>query len=188
MNVAARPANAGDVAAMTDVLEALQTELAPLRGGAVLLAHQGRPTPIGPGLAAFVATTAETMAETTQPCGAAAIVGTIDDVVVGYATVTIETLLDGSKLGVIGELGVLLEARGVGVGEAILDDVVAFCREADCRGIDSYALPGTRETKNFFETFGFTARLLVVHSDLRPARERTRDEPPSDPAEPAAEA
>ena len=163
MNVAARQANAADVAAMTDVLEVLQTELAPLRGGAVLLAHQGRPKPIGPSVAAFVE------AATGSGPSCAAIVGTIDDVVVGYATVTIETLLDGSNLGVIGELGVLLEARGVGVGEAILDEVVTFCRRAQCRGIDSYALPGTRETKNFFETFGFTARLLVVHSDLRPA-------------------
>ena len=171
MNVAARPANAGDVSAMAHVLEALQTELAPLRGGAVLLAHQGRPMPIRPSLSDFVATTAGA-----QP-SSAAIVGTIDDIVVGYATVTIETLLDGSKLGVVGELGVLLEARGVGVGEAILDEIVTVCRGADCRGIDSYALPGTRETKNFFETFGFTARLLVVHTDLRPSPDDTGDEP-----------
>jgi hypothetical protein len=30
-------------------------------------------------------------------------------------------------------------------------------------GIDAFALPGMRETKNFFEGSGFTARLLVMH-------------------------
>jgi hypothetical protein len=52
------------------------------------------------------------------------------------------------------------------VGEALLDAAMAFGREHACRGIDSYALPGARETKNFFETAGMKARLLVVHAPL----------------------
>ena len=47
-----------------------------------------------------------------------------------------------------------------------MDAVLAWARERGCIGIDSLALPGNRDTKNFFETFGFTARLLVVHRKL----------------------
>ena len=41
----------------------------------------------------------------------------------------------------------------------VLDEL----RAAGCIGIDSRALPGDRETKNFFESFGLKARLLTVH-------------------------
>lgn len=158
MNVAARVAVDADASAIAVIAEAIRDELVPLRGGAVLLAQQDRRATRESG---DVAT-----AKPSEPASTAAFVGTIDDVVVGLATVSVEELLDGSRLGVIRELGVLLGARGVGVGEAMLDEVLAFCRRERCRGIDSYALPGTRETKNFFETFGFTARLLVVHTNL----------------------
>jgi hypothetical protein len=33
-------------------------------------------------------------------------------------------------------------------------------------GIDSFALPGDRETKNFFETQGMVARLIHVYRPL----------------------
>jgi GNAT superfamily N-acetyltransferase len=57
-------------------------------------------------------------------------------------------------------------ARSVGVGEAIVELLVAFCAEAGCIGLDALALPGARAAKNFFEESGFTARALVMH---RPA-------------------
>lgn len=37
---------------------------------------------------------------------------------------------------------------------------------AGCLGIDALALPGNRETKNFFEASGLTARAIVVHRSL----------------------
>jgi hypothetical protein len=40
-------------------------------------------------------------------------------------------------------------------------------RGGGCVGIDALALPGNRQTKNFFESFGFTARAIVVHRRLR---------------------
>ena len=158
MNIVARAAVDADASAIAAIAGAIREELAPLRGGAVLLAQQDRRATRESGDV--------TTADPSDSVATAAFVGTIDDVVVGLATVSVEELLDGSRLGVIGELGVLLGARGVGVGEAMLDEVLAFCRREGCRGVDSYALPGTRETKNFFETFGFTARLLVVHTNL----------------------
>jgi GNAT superfamily N-acetyltransferase len=87
--------------------------------------------------------------------------GTIDGVPVGYALVS----ADGD-VAVIEELHVDPEARAVGVGEALLDAVIIWAKEQACSGVDSFALPGARETKNFFETFGMTARLLVLHRDL----------------------
>jgi GNAT superfamily N-acetyltransferase len=72
-------------------------------------------------------------------------------------------LRDGSRLGVIEEIYVQPEARGVGVGELLVERSVAFCVEAGCSGVDAAALPGHRQAKNFFERAGFTARLLVMH-------------------------
>jgi L-amino acid N-acyltransferase YncA len=95
------------------------------------------------------------------------LVGTIDEVVVGFAAVAVDELADGSRLGVVTSIFVDPGAREVAVGEALLDEVIAWCTARQCMGIDAHALPGNRQTKNFFETFGFTARLLVVHRSLR---------------------
>jgi L-amino acid N-acyltransferase YncA len=104
-----------------------------------------------------------------EPPGAShTIVGEIDDVVIGYASVGLDTLADGRTLGVVTAIFVEPGAREVAVGEAMLDEVIAWCTAQGCVGIDAIALPGNRETKNFFETFGFTARLLVVHRKLEP--------------------
>ncbi len=97
---------------------------------------------------------------------ASVVVGTIDGSIVGFGTVEIETLRDGARLGVIGDLFVEREARAVGVGESIADLIVDFCAKAGCIGIDAYALPGARDAKNFFERSGFTARALVMHHKL----------------------
>jgi len=94
------------------------------------------------------------------------VVGTIDDIPVGYALVRIVVLPSGDRLGVVEELFVDPEGRGVSVGEVMMDDIVAFCRAAGCVGIDALALPGDRSTKNFFETFGLVARAIVVHRSL----------------------
>ncbi|MEM8905609.1 MAG: GNAT family N-acetyltransferase [Actinomycetota bacterium] len=94
------------------------------------------------------------------------VVGTIDDVIVGYGACHAEELRDGSVLGIIDDLFVLPGARGVSVGEEMMSLLVEWCRDRGCRGIDALALPGNRSTKNFFETFGFTARALVVHHRL----------------------
>ena len=47
-----------------------------------------------------------------------------------------------------------------------MDDLVAWCRDRGCVGVDSLALPGDRATKNFFESFGLVARAIVVHRPL----------------------
>lgn len=98
------------------------------------------------------------------------VAGTFAGVVVGYAAGRIERLGDGSSLGVVDDIFVEAGARAVGVGEAMMDDLMVWFRSGGCFGIDAMALPGHRETKNFFEQNGFTARKIVMHHQLNPPR------------------
>jgi GNAT superfamily N-acetyltransferase len=90
-------------------------------------------------------------------------VGTLDGTVIGYAVARWERLTDGSRLGIVDDIYVDPDARSVGVGETLMDHVLAWCRDQGCFGVDSLALPGDRATKNFFESFGLVARAIVVH-------------------------
>ncbi len=94
------------------------------------------------------------------------VIGSYDDVPFGYSLVEIETLDDGGRLARIDDLAVLSEARASGIGEAMMNLVLDEARARGCFGVDSRALPGDRETKNFFESFGLKARMLVVHRTL----------------------
>ena len=150
MHVEARPAEAADLPALVEMARQARLEQSTRRGGALLVARHCRPEPLD---LAF----ADAVEDPTTGLWA----GTIDGVPVGYALVS----ADGD-VAVIEELHVDPEARAVGVGEALLDAVIIWAKEQACSGVDSFALPGARETKNFFETFGMTARLLVLHRDL----------------------
>ena len=123
-----------------------------MRGGEIWKARESRSEPIEHGLEALL-----------EDTNARMVVATIDEVVVGYAVVRLEHLGDGSVLGVIDDIFVEEGARQVGLGEAMINDLMAWCEERGCVGMDAMALPGHRATKNFFEESGFTARKLVMH-------------------------
>jgi GNAT superfamily N-acetyltransferase len=93
------------------------------------------------------------------------LVGTIDQVVVGLAVGRLDDVGE-ALLGVVDGCYVEPEARGVGVGRALLDGLVGWFAASACRGVDATALPGDRRTKNFFEAAGFKARLLTLHHPL----------------------
>lgn len=154
---AARRAERYDLGAVAELASAARDELAPLRGGDVWRAQAGRVDPVEELLGEQLAGPAE---------AGCAVVGTIDDVVVGYGVSVVEVLSDGSRLAVVTDLYVAPDARGIGIGEAMMDLLVAHARQVGARGIDALALPGDRETKNFFETFGLKARAIVVHRSL----------------------
>ena len=152
---AVRAATPEDLPAIAGLVEALRAELTPMRGGrlwSVREARDGQPEEVYGALL-------------TDPL-ACVVVGTIDDVVIGFGVATVETLADGGRLGVVSELFVDAEARAVGVGETMLEALVAFCTKAGCVGVDALALPGHRAAKNFFEESGFTARAIVMHHAL----------------------
>ncbi len=79
---------------------------------------------------------------------------------------TLRSLRDGTRLGVITDIYVESEARGVAVGECLMNSLLEWFTETGCEGADAYALPGDRSTKNFFEGSGFSARLLVMHHKM----------------------
>ena len=150
-----RPATSQDAVAIVGLARALRDELTAMRGGALWVDREGRGEPLEAAFAEWLAKPEWLVVS-----------GCIDDVVVGYGVVEVETLRSGSRLGVIHELFVEVEARSVGVGEAMAGALVAFCRDAHCAGIDARALPGHRAAKNFFEEQRFTARAIVMHQDL----------------------
>lgn len=152
---AARVATPADLPTVVQLTRALRAELEPQRGGALWATREARPEPDESTLRALL-----------DAPDACVLVGTIDGVVIGYATVEIEGLRDGTRLGVIRDLFVEDGARGVGVGEALADEILSFCAAAGCVGIDAYALPGARAAKNFFERSGYTARALIMHRPL----------------------
>ena len=151
----ARTADRSDLPVLVELARALRAEMRDQRGGALWATREARPEPLAGFLESLLGRDDATV-----------IVGTIDGTVVGFGTVEIERLRDGTRLGVIGDLFVERDARAVGVGESIAESIISFCSIAQCVGIDAYALPGARDAKNFFERSGFTARALVMHHKL----------------------
>jgi len=151
----ARLADVADIGRVVELAVALRDELRDMRGGALWEVREARLQPTVDALQAFMAR-----------ADAAIVVGTIDDVVVGYGSLEVETLHNRDRLGIIGDLYVEPGARDVGVGECIAELLVDRARDAGCVGIDAFALPGHREAKNFFERGGFTARALTMHKRL----------------------
>ncbi len=90
-------------------------------------------------------------------------VGMIDDVIVGFLVAQQSTMHRDGEIGMVRGLYVETGARGVGVADALIGYAIDRFKEAGCVGVDSWALPGERETKNFYEAHGFTARTITVH-------------------------
>lgn len=151
MQVGARPATTADIAVLDELAGTASAELLAMKGGSLYSRREARSRPL------------EDLLLDDDSIVAA---GTIDDAVVGFAAATAELLRDGSRLAVISDIFVEAEAREVGVGEALIDEVVSWARALGCVGLDSVVLPGNRASKNFFETFGLTARAIVVHRAL----------------------
>ena len=152
---AARPATTDDLGRLVELLAQSHEVQSPARGGRLWSAREARAVDDRSSLAAAI--------DDPERC---VVVGTIDDTVVGYGVVVLEHLRTGERLAVTEDLWVEPEARGVGVGEAVMARLIEFAEAHGCAGIDALALPGDRATKNFFESFGLVARALVVHRPL----------------------
>jgi GNAT superfamily N-acetyltransferase len=150
-----RPATTEDLPRIAELAELLRHELVPMKGGSLWSAREARAEPFEDSYGALIGRD-----------DALVIVGTVDDTVIGFGVVTLERLRTGDTLGIITDLFVEPDARAVGVGEAMAAELVTFCTEHGCVGIDALALPGHRAAKNFFEESGFTARAIVMHHVL----------------------
>jgi GNAT superfamily N-acetyltransferase len=152
---AARTAVEADIPHVVALAGAATEEKLGQKGGALWARREGAPAPHQAALSSALAAPDHEVA-----------VGTLDGVVVGYGVVRVETLLDGGLLGMIDDIYVDPGARAVGVGETLMNHLMDWCRARGCFGVDSLALPGDRDTKNFFESFGLVARAIVVHRPL----------------------
>jgi GNAT superfamily N-acetyltransferase len=152
---AARTAVAGDLDAVAALASAAADEKREQKGGPLWWRRERRQGDVAAGVRAALEAADHELA-----------VGTLDGTVIGYAVARVERLADGGLLGVVEDIYVDPGARAVGVGEALMDHVLAWCGDRGCFGVDSLALPGDRATKNFFESFGLVARAIVVHKPL----------------------
>ncbi len=153
---AARVATEADIDVVAELVASALDSIAEQRGGNLWTNREARSLPATDSVASAIANPDHQV-----------IVGLLDEQVVGYAMVRLETLADDTVLGVVDDLFVLPEAREVGVGEEVMNQILAWVDEKGCRGIDAAALPGDRQTKNFFESNGLVARAIIVHRDLR---------------------
>ncbi len=155
MKVAARPAESHDLPVVAALALVAIEELTPNRGGSVWSQVEARQRPV-----------AHKFAEEIKNTSTIVLLGTMDEVVVGYAVAAPFEGHDGRTIARITDLYVMKEARGVGVGECLMEALVHWAVALGATGIDALALPGDRQTKNFFEAFGLVARALIVHRSL----------------------
>ena len=94
-----------------------------------------------------------------------ALVASLDGWVAG-ATLCRAVAVGPERRGVLDLCFVEEGAREVGLGHLLVDAAIAWFRDRGCTGVDGTAHPGDRAAKNFFESAGFKARLLVMHRPL----------------------
>ena len=152
----ARRATAEDVRELERLDSLARAHVGPHRGGELYLLRDARPIP-----------PASSFLDDVSDSDRLVLIGTVAGSPVGYAVAALHQLRDGYQLAEITEIFVEADVRDVGVGESLMGAITEWAVEHDCEGIDARALPGDRNTKNFFETFGLVARAITVHKDLR---------------------
>jgi GNAT superfamily N-acetyltransferase len=146
----ARRATADDRAACARLLDLALDGARAMRGGPALLGGE---------------TTASLLERWSGP-RAGLFVGEYEGAVVGLLGVSLAEPVAGRAGGLIECCYVELDARGVGVGNSLMDAAVAWGQDQGCTDLDALALPGDRQTKQRLEASGFTARLLTLSRRL----------------------
>lgn len=147
-----RTATADDLPRILALYEELKLEFSEYRGRWFEL--DAWPEPAETALAGAVADS-----------GMCVMVGTIDGYVVGYVVVETRAALPQARsrrVGRVRDLYVEVDAREVGVGEALLSAAVGWLSEQGIHAADVSVLPGHRAAKNFFEQNGFVARRITM--------------------------
>lgn len=155
LTISTRQAAENDVEFLVDATEAGRAAIVGVRGGDVELMVTAPET-----------TLHDRYIEALSDQSQGVVVGLVQGVPVGFTRVEAKSTAEGSTICHVHELYVFPDARGVGVGALLLLEIKDFGRAHECVGIDARALPGDRNTKNFFESFGLVARSLAVHAAL----------------------
>lgn len=151
--VSARPARTEDLDTLVHLYEGLECEMEGLH-------------PMWPLADGLADPAVEALEEALFSPEAVIVMGEIDGFPVGFALATIDALRPraaGERIGSIRLIYVDPEARAVGVGEAIAEELLGLLRARGVKRFDAYVLPGHRLVKNFFESAGFSARSIVMH-------------------------
>ena len=90
------------------------------------------------------------------------LVADLDGLVVGYLV----GRLSSADVLMVDEVFVLEEARELGFGDALVEEIQQIGRRRGARRMEAEALPGDRDTKNLWERAGITARLITVSVEL----------------------
>jgi GNAT superfamily N-acetyltransferase len=148
-----RTATVDDLAAIAELEQESRSLLTQVRGGSLWLAEND---PLD------TATLASRLSAADVDL---VLVGELDGIVLGFATAKVSARSPGAVCELT-RLYVSPGGRQLGLGELMLEATTEWARSRGCVAIESFALPGDRETKNLFERFGMKARLLVVHRTL----------------------
>ena len=152
---AVRPATPDDLAVVADLYRAAAEEQRQLRE--TWTAFDARPEPAEDSLRADL--------EDDDSC---AVIGTIDDVPVGYGVARLAAGLPqvGGQRLIITDIYADPEARAVGVGELMVTELLQWGRDHGARNAEARVLPNFRDAKNFCEENGFTGRVLIMHAEI----------------------
>lgn len=90
------------------------------------------------------------------------LVADLDGVVIGY----LAARMGSDQVMEVDEVFVLEQAREVGFGDALVEEIQCLARQRGAKRLEAEALPGDRDTKNLWERAGITARLITVSVDL----------------------
>jgi GNAT superfamily N-acetyltransferase len=153
MTVGARLAGSDDIGVLERLYEALATEQRAIRSI----------WPFADGLAEPVARSLNTMLRRPD---AVVVIGYIDAQPLGFLAGFEQPLLEpvsDRSIGVVQLVFTDREARGVGVGAAMLDLAMAEFEHRGVELFDARVSPGHRMAKNFFESNGFKARSITMH-------------------------
>ena len=154
IKVATRLADKNDISVASALLHDAEAEIERWRGGNLL--WQDRPS----------GEIADLLAKCLDRDDMLCVIGTLDDVAVGIGLVARTQLANSDPIAKIHILYVLKDARGVGIGEAMMAALSEWSQAKGCNGMDATALPGDRSTKNFFESHGMSARALTLSKQL----------------------
>ena len=155
VSVSLRPATLDDLEFLSASHRSGHAAIEAERGGELDILLRGRPEPIE-----------DSFRTTMDDADTRVLVGEVDGLAVGYLVLANVDLRSGNQIARVTDMWVHPNARGVGVGGALMTKAMAIAGEQGCTGIDARALPGDRPTKNFFESFGLVARTIEVHKSL----------------------
>ncbi len=153
MIVTARRATAADVDHLVEMYDRLVDEQRAIR-------------PIWPYADGLGPPVENAIASLLEDQAAVVIVGEIDGAPLGLLAAVEEALLppmDDRRIGVIKLIYTEHDARGVGVGAAMLAAALDHLTGRGVEFFDAPVSPGHRMAKNFFESKGFKARSIVMH-------------------------